>query len=133
MSAYERMKWIENADGQFALEVLRHPLGHARFVAYRRSPELVAAQRGPWTAIQDSGVYADADSAERDGLAQWALQSTSYFAGMTTNERLFAAELLGSFDRATQRRDRSGMIAILEKVDLGDQAARIADTVLARD
>lgn len=132
MSTYERLKWIESPDGQFALEVMRHPLGHAQFVAYRRSPEIVAAQKGPWTAIQNSGVYADADSAERDGLAQWALQAKSWFAGMTTNERLFAAELLDSFDRAAERRDRDGMIAILEKVELGDQAAQIADAVLAR-
>lgn len=132
MSTYERLKWIESPDGQFALEVLQHPLGHAQFVAYRRSSETVAARQGSWTAIQNSGVYADADSAERDGLAQWALQPKSWFAGMTTNERLSAADLLGSFDRATERRDRNGMIAILEQVDLGDQAAQIADAVLAR-
>jgi len=51
---------------------------------------------------------------------------------MTTNERLSAADLQDPFDQATERRDRADMIAILEKVELGDQAARIADTVLAR-
>jgi len=132
MGIYERLKWIESPDGQFALEVLQHPLGHAQFVAYRRSPEIVAAQLGAWTAIQNSGVYGDADSAERDGLAQWARQPKSWFEGMTTNERLFAAELIGSFDRAAERGDRDSMIAILEKVELGDQAGQIADAVLAR-
>ena len=132
MSAYERLKWIESPDGRLALEVLRHPLGHAQFVVHQRSPERVAVKRGEWTAVQNSGVYPDPDSAERDGLAQWDLQSTSYFGGMTTNERLSAADLLDPFDQATARRDRADMIAILEKVELGDQAARIADTVLAR-
>lgn len=132
MSAYERLKLIESPDGRLALEVLRHPLGHAQFVVHQRSPERVAVKRGEWAAVQNPGVYLEPDSTERDGIAQWDLQSTSYFVGMTTNERLSAADLLDSFDQATERRDHVDMISILEKVELGDQAARIADTVLAR-
>lgn len=131
MSNYKRLKWIESPDGRFALEVLEHLRGNAQFVVYRRSPTIVAAHTSPWIAIQNSGLYPDADCAERDGLAQWAVQPQSRFSGMTTNERLFAAELLGTFDRAAKCRDREGMVAILEKVELGDQAAQIADAVLA--
>lgn len=52
------------------------------------------------------------------------------FAGMTTNERLLAADLLASFDGAVRRRDREGMIAILQRVELGDQAEKITDSIL---
>ena len=52
------------------------------------------------------------------------------FAGMTTNERLFSAGLLATFNEAVRRRDRCGMIEVLEQVELGDQAAEIADQIL---
>jgi len=53
------------------------------------------------------------------------------FAGMTTNERLFAAGLLDTFDLAARRRDRARMIEVLGKVELADQAERIADGICA--
>lgn len=52
--------------------------------------------------------------------------------GVTTNERLWAAGLLDEFEKAARARDREGMIELLRRVDLGDQAAWIADTLLAR-
>ena len=57
--------------------------------------------------------------------------SAPKYAGMTTNERLFEAELLESFDRAALQRDREDMISILGRVELGDQAAQIVDAILA--
>ncbi|MDB5424652.1 MAG: hypothetical protein JWQ29_2068 [Phenylobacterium sp.] len=50
---------------------------------------------------------------------------------MTVNERLFAADLLGQWDAAVRARDRNEMIGILQKVDMGDQAATTTDAVLA--
>jgi hypothetical protein len=55
----------------------------------------------------------------------------SPYAAMTVNERLFAAGLLSEFDAAARARDRAGMIAILQAVDMGEQAASTADAVLA--
>jgi hypothetical protein len=72
--------------------------GHARFIVYRRhqtigtrSPE----QDARWTPVQNSGVYTDPERAERDGLLEWSRLSKSQFSGMTTNERLFDAGLMG--------------------------------------
>jgi hypothetical protein len=53
------------------------------------------------------------------------------YRGMTTNERLFAANLLGEWDVAARNRDRAKMIELLSRVDLASQAEWIADTVLA--
>jgi hypothetical protein len=53
------------------------------------------------------------------------------YAGMTTNERLLVAGLLDAFDAAARARDRARMIEILGRVELGDQADWIADTILA--
>jgi hypothetical protein len=50
---------------------------------------------------------------------------------MTTNERLFEAGLLSEWNAAASSRDRERMIELLGKVDLGDQAEWIADTVLS--
>jgi hypothetical protein len=50
---------------------------------------------------------------------------------MTTNERLFVAGLLDTFDQAARSRDRVRMIEVLGKVDLADQADKIADSILA--
>ena len=50
---------------------------------------------------------------------------------MTTNERLYSAGLLGSFEQAARRRDRARMIEMLGKVELADQADQISDTILA--
>ena len=53
------------------------------------------------------------------------------YSGMTTNERLHAAGLLAAWDMAVKLRNRKRMIELLAQVDLGEQAASIADTVLA--
>jgi hypothetical protein len=50
---------------------------------------------------------------------------------MTTNERLFEAGLLSEWNAAARSRNRERMIELLGKVDLGDQAEWIADTVLS--
>jgi hypothetical protein len=48
-----------------------------------------------------------------------------------TNERLFEAGLLSEWNSAASSRDRERMIELLGKVDLGDQAEWISDTVLS--
>jgi hypothetical protein len=53
------------------------------------------------------------------------------YRGMTTNERLFAANLLEEWDEATRNRDRVKMIELLSRVELTSQAEWIADTLLA--
>jgi len=53
------------------------------------------------------------------------------YSGMTTNERLFVAGVLDQFDDAARKRDRATMIELLSRVELGEQAALIADTILA--
>lgn len=47
----------------------------------------------------------------------------SPYAGMTVNERLFAAGLLYSFEEAAHAKDENAIRAILTKVDLGEEAA----------
>ena len=59
------------------------------------------------------------------------MQDESKYAGMTTNERLFEAGLLSEWDAAARSRNRDRMIELLGRVDLGDQAEWIADTVLS--
>ena len=56
----------------------------------------------------------------------------SEYAGMTVNERLFAAGLLDAFDAAAKRRDRDEMIRLLASVELeGPDGPAIVDTILA--
>lgn len=55
----------------------------------------------------------------------------SPYAGMTVNERLYAAGLLAEWDEAARNRDRTSMIEILGSVDLKEQAASIVDSILA--
>lgn len=52
------------------------------------------------------------------------------YGGMTVNERLYSAGLIGEWDAAARARNRERMIAILSQVDLADQAEKIVDTVL---
>jgi hypothetical protein len=59
------------------------------------------------------------------------MPDTPKFAAMTVNERLFAAGLIEAWDAATSARDRDRMIGILERVDMGGQAATTVDAVLA--
>jgi hypothetical protein len=53
------------------------------------------------------------------------------FGSMTVNERLFVAGSIDAWDKALRKRDRLKMISILSAVELGDQAAEIADAALA--
>jgi len=57
------------------------------------------------------------------------MQREPRYAGMTTNERLFEAGLLSEWTAAARSRNRERMIELLSKVDLGDQAESITDTV----
>lgn len=54
----------------------------------------------------------------------------SNYAGMTVNERLFAAGIVDEFDDATRARDRARMITLLAQVDVED-AEWSVDTILA--
>jgi hypothetical protein len=65
------------------------------------------------------------------GAGLTTMQRESRYAGMTTNERLFDAGLLSEWTAAARSRSRERMIELLGKVDLGDQAESIADTVLS--
>jgi hypothetical protein len=51
---------------------------------------------------------------------------------MTVNERFYASDLFELWEAAIQRKDRAAMIALLGRVELGDQAEDIAETVLQR-
>jgi hypothetical protein len=54
------------------------------------------------------------------------------FAGMTVNERLFAAGVLSRWDDACRRRDRQSMIEVLCEVEFSAvQAASTVDQTLA--
>jgi hypothetical protein len=53
------------------------------------------------------------------------------YGGMTVNERLFAAGLHTKWDDAVRNRERANMIELLSRVDLGQQAENIVDTVLS--
>ncbi len=53
------------------------------------------------------------------------------YSGMTVNERLFSAGLVAEWDVAVRGHHRQRMIELLNKVELGDQAESIADTILA--
>jgi hypothetical protein len=54
------------------------------------------------------------------------------YAGMTTNERIFAAGLLSAWDEALSAQDRAKMIQVLRAADISaTEAEEIVDTVLA--
>jgi hypothetical protein len=54
------------------------------------------------------------------------------YAGMTVNERLYAAGLIKAWDAAVTKRDRAKMLEILTATELtAEQAAFTADTTLA--
>jgi hypothetical protein len=56
----------------------------------------------------------------------------SKYAGMTVNERLFAAGLLDGYYRALEVKDRESMIQYLVAVELDpDQVERTANTALS--
>jgi hypothetical protein len=128
MTSDTRAKWIE--DGSRALEILQDRNGHAKFIVHQR--HLDRQGRLFWTPIHTSGLYGDTGSAESDGLRQWEALQRARFGGMTTNERLVDAGLMSAWDDAVRARDRDRMISVLSAVELGDQAAAIADAVLAK-
>jgi hypothetical protein len=51
------------------------------------------------------------------------------YSGMTTNERLFVADLMGQFDAAVARGDRSELVTILRRVAVRE-AGVVADSLL---
>jgi hypothetical protein len=53
------------------------------------------------------------------------------YSGMTVNERLVAARLVGRWDAAIEVRDRTAALDVLNQVELASQAADIVDAVLA--
>jgi hypothetical protein len=54
------------------------------------------------------------------------------YAVMTTNERLFAAGLLGAFDAAARQRDHREMLRLLQAVELDvTDATRTVELILA--
>ena len=128
MTNFMRAKWIE--DGSRALEIQNDPGGRARFVVHQR--HLDGKSQAYWTPIHTSGSYADAGSAEEDGLQQWEALLKARFGGMTVNERLIDAAMMRDWDAAVRARNREQMIRILSAVDLGNQAGQIADAVLAK-
>ena len=128
MTNFTRAKWIE--DGSRALEIQNDPGGRVRFVVHHRRQD--GQSQTYWTPIHTSGLYADALSAEEDGLQQWETLLNARFGGMTVNERLFDAGLMPDWDEAVGARDREWMIRILSAVELGNQAGQIADAVLAK-
>jgi hypothetical protein len=53
------------------------------------------------------------------------------YAGMTVNERLFAAGTLEQFDKAARTADRDTMLRLLVQVDIAEADARkTVDTIL---
>jgi len=114
-----RAKWIE--DDSCALEILNDCDGRAKFVVHQR--HLDGQGQHYWTPIHTSGLYADADRAEEDGLLQWKDLQKARFGGMTVNERLFDAGLIEDWDNAVRARDQERMILIVSAVELGDEAA----------
>ncbi len=54
------------------------------------------------------------------------------YSGMTVHERLSEAGLHDQFDVAVKMGNKTRLIALLEEVELGDQAEQIADAALAR-
>jgi len=57
------------------------------------------------------------------------MAETQSYAGMTINERLYAAGLTDPFDAAVRARDRNAMIGILSDVAVGDAAGSV-DAIL---
>ena len=53
------------------------------------------------------------------------------YRGMTVNERLYEAGLIGAFDTAVRRRRRADIIEVLLQVELSpEQAAETTDAIL---
>ena len=67
-----------------------------------------------------------------DGRRQWKALRKAWFGAMTVNERLVLGGVIEDWDAAVRARDRRRMAAILAKLEVGDQAARIIEAVLGR-
>jgi hypothetical protein len=57
--------------------------------------------------------------------------SDGMYSAMTVNERLAAAGLLDEFDAAIRDGNRSGMIELLGRVELSNEALQIVDKIMA--
>jgi hypothetical protein len=121
----------------------RYTEAHVSPLLYTYKAE-VSVSKDPWTVIgegkdhegQMSRTMTQRMIVEKSRLhsldrGSTTMQRESQYAGMTTNERLFEAGLLSEWNAAARSRNRERMIELLGKVDLGDQAEWIADTVLA--
>ena len=84
--------------------------------ACRRLARCLSGLRGPLLKLSIRPTVAETSPRDK-------------FRGMTVNERLFAAGLLGDFDEAARRRDRRKMIDILTQVG-DDTPERTTDTIL---
>jgi hypothetical protein len=76
------------------------------------------------------GIYATIEDAERDGMLVLERERGHEFAGMTVNERLYAAGLMDAFGTAARARDRDRVIGILSEVAI-ENASATADAILA--
>jgi hypothetical protein len=126
--SYTTSKWIE--DGPTSLEIQTDDKGLARFVLHRRIPEYPNEPK--WEPIHFSGLYADAESAEADGVLQRDQLRRKAFASMTVNERLVYAGLMDRWDLAVRNRNRQALTSILSEIDLSDQAEAVADAAMSR-
>jgi hypothetical protein len=129
MSGGARAKWIDVEPG-CALEILTNAEGPAQFVVQQRYRD--GRGRDAWSTVYTSGLYADAAAAEADGRGQWKALRKAWFGAMTVNERLVLGGVIEDWDAAVRARDRRRMAAILAKLEVGDQAARIIEAVLGR-
>ncbi|MDB5438328.1 MAG: hypothetical protein JWM33_755 [Caulobacteraceae bacterium] len=125
---YTRSKRIE--DGATAIDIQTDTAGVARFVLHQQV--LDASGQPCWTPFHLSGLYSDAASAEADARIQSDRLRRNVLAGMTVNERLSFAGLMGRWDQAVGDGNRDEMISVLSEVELADQAADIVASVLRR-
>ena len=125
---YSREKLIE-ADNS-AIEIQSDDQGHSRFLVLQRG--LDGDGRPFWTTLHTSGLYADTDDAEADGLRRLESIKADALRGMTVNERLVVFGLMEDWEQAARAGDREALVSIMSKLGLHGQAATIIDAALAR-
>lgn len=132
---YGRIAIVRRSDGLFCL--YRHWLWPPET---QRTLSVGPVQDRRWTADYEAALYDDAaplpgifgtiEDAEREAMRLLQREPSHEFAGMTVDERLYAAGLVDEFGAAARARDRDRMIGVLTKVALEDASAR-ADAILA--
>jgi hypothetical protein len=132
MSKERRIKTIQRSDGKARLFILARDDGLFRFEGESEQEEDGDVF---WALSEASGLYESAERAEHEArrTVPWLRDENSdgVYSGMTVNERLFAAGLLNEFDAAIRDGNRSEMIELLGRVELGDEAADIVDKIMA--